>query len=252
MADSGDSADCTFISNKFYGTTNTSLYPKKPRFLFIKCLIAGQSTSSYTATNPSDRTTFYSCIFSGQESYNGIAASYGVALADYTSQNPVFHNCSFVTTNSNLRLIISTVGAEYNSCYFYQNGSSGAVFSKGTFIGNNQMIVETGSCDLSGSVFVDSLKYSGAVSSNGVDTVGGLTSATGDNEAYKKIILRSNNGAAWGNQPISSFYIPPTSGAHERGEIIINSSPSAGAFFGWVCVTSGNPGTWKTFGQISS
>jgi len=44
----------------------------------------------------------------------------------------------------------------------------------------------------------------------------------------------------------------PTSGAHARGEIAWNMHPSAGGKIGWVCVTSGTPGTWKPFGAIDA
>jgi hypothetical protein len=44
----------------------------------------------------------------------------------------------------------------------------------------------------------------------------------------------------------------PTTGSHARGEVMYNIDPSAGGFVGWVCVTSGTPGTWKTFGAISA
>ena len=46
--------------------------------------------------------------------------------------------------------------------------------------------------------------------------------------------------------------IAPTSGTWPKGVIAWNSDPSAGGFIGWVCVASGTPGTWKTFGAISA
>lgn len=36
------------------------------------------------------------------------------------------------------------------------------------------------------------------------------------------------------------------------GDIIFNTNPTANGNVGWVCVTSGNPGTWKAFGTIES
>lgn len=44
----------------------------------------------------------------------------------------------------------------------------------------------------------------------------------------------------------------PTTGSFARGDIIWNSTPSAGGTIGWVCVTAGSPGTWKTWGAISA
>jgi len=45
---------------------------------------------------------------------------------------------------------------------------------------------------------------------------------------------------------------PPSSGTWLQGDIMYNTSPSAGGFVGWVCVSDGTPGTWKTFGAISA
>jgi hypothetical protein len=44
----------------------------------------------------------------------------------------------------------------------------------------------------------------------------------------------------------------PTTGTWARGDIVYNTTPSAGGFVGWSCVASGTPGTWKTFGAISA
>ena len=38
----------------------------------------------------------------------------------------------------------------------------------------------------------------------------------------------------------------------KSGDIIFNTTPTAGSNIGWVCTTSGNPGTWKAFGSIES
>lgn len=42
----------------------------------------------------------------------------------------------------------------------------------------------------------------------------------------------------------------PTSGAHTASEIVWNSAPEAGGNMGWICITSGTPGTWKPWGVI--
>lgn len=43
----------------------------------------------------------------------------------------------------------------------------------------------------------------------------------------------------------------PTDGTWQQGDIIYNEAPTAGGFIGWVCVTAGMPGSWKSFGVIS-
>lgn len=44
----------------------------------------------------------------------------------------------------------------------------------------------------------------------------------------------------------------PSVGTWSRGDFVRNSAPSAGGTAGFVCVSSGTPGTWKTFGPISA
>jgi hypothetical protein len=44
----------------------------------------------------------------------------------------------------------------------------------------------------------------------------------------------------------------PTTGIWARGDIVWNSEPSAAGYIGFVCVTAGEPGTWKGFGVIQS
>lgn len=43
----------------------------------------------------------------------------------------------------------------------------------------------------------------------------------------------------------------PTSGTWRQGDVVWNAAPVAGGFVGWVCVVSGSPGTWRTFGAIT-
>jgi parallel beta-helix repeat protein len=61
------------------------------------------------------------------------------------------------------------------------------------------------------------------------------------------------------NNPANNNYIidykgsaAPVAGRYEVGDIVYNSAPTAGGFIGFVCVTAGTPGTWKTFGAISA
>jgi hypothetical protein len=44
----------------------------------------------------------------------------------------------------------------------------------------------------------------------------------------------------------------PTTGTWGRGDRVYNSLPVPGGVEGWVCVTAGTPGTWKTFGAIGN
>jgi hypothetical protein len=46
--------------------------------------------------------------------------------------------------------------------------------------------------------------------------------------------------------------VAPTTGEWIKGEIFWNTNPAPGGNVGWVCTTSGSPGTWKTFGSIEA
>jgi len=45
---------------------------------------------------------------------------------------------------------------------------------------------------------------------------------------------------------------PPTAGTWSQGNTVYNSAPVAGGSVGWVCVATGAPGTWKSFGTIAA
>lgn len=61
------------------------------------------------------------------------------------------------------------------------------------------------------------------------------------NDVNAATYLRSQTGAA-----------APTTGTHLAGELVYNTVPIAGGTVGWVCITAGTPGTWKTFGTIAA
>lgn len=65
-------------------------------------------------------------------------------------------------------------------------------------------------------------------------------------------LVMSNNPNNNTTQAILKANAIPTTGYHYRGEIILNSAPSSNGKIGWVCVISGEPGTWKTFGNIEN
>jgi len=44
----------------------------------------------------------------------------------------------------------------------------------------------------------------------------------------------------------------PTTGAWAVGDLVMHTAPAAGGNIGWVCVTAGTPGTWRTWGTIST
>ena len=55
---------------------------------------------------------------------------------------------------------------------------------------------------------------------------------------------------------MDQFYIEgsaaPTTGIWKVGDIVWNTTPTAGGTIGFVCTTAGTPGTWKTWGAIAA
>lgn len=44
----------------------------------------------------------------------------------------------------------------------------------------------------------------------------------------------------------------PSAGSWTAGDVVWNTAPAAAGRIGWVCVTSGSPGTWKAWGPIDA
>lgn len=43
----------------------------------------------------------------------------------------------------------------------------------------------------------------------------------------------------------------PTAGTYVRGDLVLNSAPSAGGVLGWICVTAGSPGTFQPVAAVA-
>jgi hypothetical protein len=62
--------------------------------------------------------------------------------------------------------------------------------------------------------------------------------------------LHTQNGNSW-NPTVTYQTTEPTTGTWKVGDVAWNSAPAANTSMGWVCVTAGTPGTWKSFLTVS-
>lgn len=247
VADSGDSADVIFEDCRFFGVYSYAVWARKPRFKFIRCLIAGGLVNTYTSPNERDRTQFIGCTISGDESFDGVAAAFDSSIADVGSQNPIFDSTTFVTNNSAVKLQNSSVNATYRNCKMFQNGSTATATPRGTFEGVNSITMTTGSADLSGTVNLGKLNISGTAA--GIIVVGGeVPQAT--SAASFAVIGVGSNGAIYVASKLIWQNVSPTSGTYQRGDKCINNSPAVGQPKGWMCTVSGTPGTWVSEGNL--
>jgi hypothetical protein len=60
--------------------------------------------------------------------------------------------------------------------------------------------------------------------------------------------------ALWGAYGLQTSFngtAAPTTGTWKQGDIVVNTTPSAGGTPGWVCTTAGTPGTWKAMANVA-
>lgn len=248
VADSGDSADVTFISCKFYGTVNYSIWPKKPRFKFISCVIAGGMVNTYNSPNEVDRTYFTGCVLTGDRLFNGVAAKHGTYLADVGSQNPIFDDMVFVSNTAAMRLPNSTVGATYRNCKLTQNGSTATVTPRGTYEGVNSITMSTGSADIGGLINYGKITTTGSIVGAAVSQTGEIPSTV--SAATSVVVGVGSNGSVFLASNLVWRYLAPTTGTWTRGDRCFNNNPTVGAPKGWICTASGTPGTWVSEGNL--
>lgn len=59
------------------------------------------------------------------------------------------------------------------------------------------------------------------------------------------------NGAVKFNGKLQKYAATkPDSGEYNVGDIVWNSEPKVDSYVGWICIKSGNPGSWESFGKI--
>jgi hypothetical protein len=165
---------------------------------------------------PIDRLIVDNCILN--KIRQGLAA-----IEDIEAANTQILN-STLYTGSETAIDVNTVGKMYiNGCTFIGTDSSEHVLrgAAGTV---------TDSYVVGNNIYVDM-----------------STSLTGVSTRNAQVVrpLESINKAYFHNEA-------PSSGTWATGSIVWDSAPSAGGTIGWVCVTGGTPGTWKTFGTIAA
>jgi Right handed beta helix region len=141
--------------------------------------------------------------------------------------------------NSGNRIIMmNTVIGSFNTTYglFIEGGDlSQTEIKANTFVNNKDYAIRLPSSTVL--LNNSSLKYFGE---NVLEA--------GHNSVKKNLVL---NGAQNVQRRDIDKYLetkPPTTGNWVRGTVIFNKSKKARSIMGWVCITSGSPGIWKSFG----
>lgn len=83
-----------------------------------------------------------------------------------------------------------------------------------------------------------------------------LLGVAGNLEIYALAVYMGNSAPRreFPNYPkniITRASAAPTSGSWASGDVVWHTAPSAGGVPGWMCITSGSPGTWKAMANLA-
>ena len=65
------------------------------------------------------------------------------------------------------------------------------------------------------------------------------------------IALETNGPVRFKNKKQEVGNSIPTIGLYNQGDIVWSDAPTPGGNLGWICVRTGTPGEWRSFGTIS-
>jgi hypothetical protein len=170
---------------------------------------------------------------------SGVAGSAGIQTAkSYTGSNPrgnrISGNDILVYSGASCLYGVQVTGTEAKYNTITGNTIKG--------FGNNDIFSERGEIIISNNQCLSTLTHNIYSSNGGIitDNVGVVYYTVYTTKSTLGKMLRTYAEAA------------PTSGSWNRGDIVYDTTPDASGYIGWICVTAGTPGTWKTFGAITA
>ncbi len=183
----------------------------------------GNTTSNVTIKNVSASVSTLFGVYAGIE---------GTTNANFIDCNIEYVKQTGYDYNYFIR--VSAGAANCSGCQFTLSDASGYTSSGDTFNSGLGLVTNTSWVQNGGSNFRD------------VGTTPRFTTFRQNNiDAIKSLPIATAPREFWGSQV-------PTTGTWLQGDIVWNSAPAAGGTIGWVCVTAGTSGTWKTFGAIAA
>ena len=231
--------NCIFSQNDAASPSNVRLLEQANSWLFDSCDFALPIDNTKTAYNvvilySGATIKFLKCNFEGQRGIlinpvNAVRYNVDVDACYFEWMNGECINCE---GNDSAH----TEGLSVRNCYL--NNNEGATSQ----IAMNLSYIK-GLCLIGNSAvrYNDALIYSGQGNISGATII-----AANAIDRSKMSLLKGTSLYAY-----ESGSTAPTEGNHTIGEVVYNTSPASGSPVGWVCIATGNPGTWKEFGTIS-
>jgi len=196
-------------------------------FIVKNCKISDAQQAGINFTNgttPPEDCKVIDCIITGS---NKIGGSHGqILLGDSKrciARNNILGESSGETATFGIRVDVNAIDSEV--------------------IGNHVIDAVTSSYSLGSSTTYDIIK---TFKNNTSDAA--VTFQTGVGIIRMSRVQRGANI----QRECMGSNVAPTSGNWKQGDRIYIETPGAGGTIGLVCVTSGTPGTWKTFGAITA
>lgn len=137
-------------------------------------------------------------------------------------------------SNNRLEIIDQNVslGSLYNMRIFVENHL--------TFLNNTIVTIKTSGSNTNGTITLDYAYRSGTSVSRPKTTIISQNNTGINSDILFTANLNNQLEKLSGNTPLASFASSqPTSGTYQLGELIYNSTPVAGGYLGWVCITAG-------------
>jgi hypothetical protein len=280
LADSGDSADITCNDCKFVGTTNYSIWPKKPQMVFNSCLIVGSMVNTFgSATDSNLANKFVDCRITDFVAYGFGGLTYngsGLLVDSGGGGNVQFDNCIFEAGRQKLG---SFILVNFRNCTMIQSAGTDVGIANRDWVAllNGSIFNNLRIIDLISSVPVDGY----FISMDGTEiyynnnyltslgpirwftwsaAAGGSTGALGQNNGNLAPNTYLALGKSTGNRLIG-FYgqlkivagpAVPTVDTWAVGDRCINSNPIVGQPKGWACTVAGTgaAATWVSEGNL--
>ena len=83
------------------------------------------------------------------------------------------------------------------------------------------------------------------------DTVFEGAVGIGVSKVTSGVALETNGPVRFQNKKQEVGNSIPTIGLYNQGDIVWSDTPAPGGNLGWICVRTGTPGEWRSFGTIS-
>jgi hypothetical protein len=238
----GDGCKWMFVGSFPWGAITNNEFTAQQTGLFFQDTTGSTLGSALQKTALCNNTVNGTYITAGQSSSmihisNGWGVDIDNNVINNASGRGVYNLAAGSTISNNVIKNPSFIDSGY-ACI--ETSGANSVVSNNICINTGQGNGTPGKAiKLNNFTYVDGNTFSSGYTGNEWDT-----SARGNTLIYGRMDVSALPSVEWGTAA-------PTSGRYLQGSVLYNTNVLAGGTLGWVCVSSGTPGTWKGFGGVA-